>query len=120
MRRPYRLLLLLAASLSAAGACSSDRDPAARGGEPVSSTKQYLTGKCQTQTFQLPCDPDDTGPLTECQGICSHDADGKMQCVPIADLAIANLDGRLCGDDESCSSICSGTACVQRQAPDGM
>src|SRR6266851_5214495 len=121
MRKPSRTLLVVGFALLLAAACSSDDGQGSgRGQEPLGTVSQYLTGKCQTQTFQLPCDPDDAGPLTECQGVCSHDLTGKMVCVPIADLGIPNVDGRLCGDDTTCSAICSGTTCVAQQAPDGL
>src|SRR6266478_535666 len=121
MPRPSQALLFVAALYVLGVACSSDDGgPRSPGSEPVISLSQHLTGKCQTQTFQLPCDPDDAGPLTECQGVCSHDAMGKMECFPIAALGLANVDGRLCGDDSTCSSVCLGTACVAQQAPDGL
>ena len=52
--------------------------------------------------------------------MCTHDATGKMDCVPIAALGLSNLDGRLCGDDTTCSTVCQGTVCATQQAPDGL
>src|SRR5438477_1784011 len=120
MPKTSRVLLLVASFCVVGAACSSDRGSGGSVGEAIGSQAQGLTGKCQTQTFQLPCDPDDSGPLTECEGMCTHDATGKMQCVPIAALGMSNLDGRLCGDDTTCSSICQGTVCTVQQAPDGL
>ncbi|MCL4751970.1 MAG: hypothetical protein KJ015_17545, partial [Myxococcales bacterium] len=84
----------------------------------VASTS-LVTGKCQMMTYQNACDPDDNGPLTECQGVCDIDSDGKMQCFPISQLGLPNINGRLCGDDTFCTSSCSGTQCVSGAAPDG-
>src|SRR5678816_4513637 len=85
MRKPSPALLVVGLAILVAAACSSDDGQGHGDREALGSVSQHLTGKCQTQTFQLPCDPDDAGPLTECQGVCSHDPSGKMVCVPIAE-----------------------------------
>src|SRR5262249_57797317 len=113
-----RVLVVVAALCAFGAACSSDNGPAPQPGpEPIGVGTEPLTGKCQTQTFQLPCDPDDTGPLTECQGICTQDPSGKMQCVPITAVGLADVDGKLFGDAPTRSSVCTGTACVAPHAP---
>src|SRR5262249_43789273 len=45
---------------------------------------------------------------------------GKMDCIAIVALGLSNLDGRLCGDDTTCSAICVGKTCTAQQAPDGL
>src|SRR5262249_13699389 len=114
MRTPSRYLALVWLASLTGAACSSepDREPAEHSG----TVSQAITGKCQTSTYQLPCDPDGDGPLTECQGMCSPDVTGKMDCFAIGSLGLSNLDGRLCGDDTSCSAYCAGTSCVSGPA----
>src|SRR5262249_49785341 len=88
----------------------------------VGVAREALVGTCQTTTYGSPCDPDDTGPLTECQGVCAPDpnsSSGKMACLLLSTVGLSNVDGRLCGNDEACSAVCSGTQCVSQQAANG-
>src|SRR5204863_1846969 len=107
-------LLLFAGGSALTLSCSDDNVGVGSRIE-VGAVREAITGGCQTGTYGAPCDPDSAGPLTECQGLCRPDPaspSGKMTCFPISSFGLSNLDGRLCGDDTKCSTVCSGTQCV--------
>jgi hypothetical protein len=118
MRGLLRGTLYLGCGAWLALACSGDDDPAPQE-PPVGRTSSGIVGKCQVGTYGSACDPDDTGPLEECEGICDVAQDGKMECFPITSYGLPNLDGFICGDEAFCSSVCSGKQCVNAPAPDG-
>jgi hypothetical protein len=91
----------------------SDDEVGAGPPEDIGRTRQAIAGGCQTTTYGSPCDPDGVGPLTECQGICRPDPStpsGQMACFAISAVGIGNLDGRICGDDTTCSSVSARSA----------
>src|SRR5687768_12103698 len=104
--------------LVCAAACSEDFEPTTP--EATKTATARVIGKCQTGTFHSVCDPDDGGPLTECQGLCEVASNGQMECFAIAELGLPNVNGQLCGPDGSCSSACSGTQCVSVAVPEGL
>lgn len=95
----------------------------------VGSVEQAITGTCSWNQLGAPCDPDGTsGPLQECEGICSLRPGGgglpvQVQCVAISTVGIANMDGRLCGFGAAavgnCGQVCQGKLCVAKTAADG-
>lgn len=124
MRGSQWLRVLAAASLLAMSACSSAEPVPSE--EGLGKSEQALTGGCggNVANLGLPCDPDGSGPLQECEGVCSlRGSTGpggvSVQCVALG--TGASNDGKICGAAGSgdCTKHCSGKLCVGTAAPKG-
>jgi MYXO-CTERM domain-containing protein len=87
--------------------------------------EQAITGGCSINQLGAPCDPDGSGSLQECQGVCVLGAGGtipSVRCAPISTVGGSN-DGKICGASGfgagNCNQVCSGSLCVAKAAVDG-
>ena len=116
------LVTAVSVIVAALGACSSE-EPKPED-QPIRSIEQHITTACNENTVGLPCDPDGAGGIAECEAVCHLGTDGSAACVPIVELGLANLNGRICGTtmgvgDEACTRYCSGKSCLAVNAPAG-
>jgi len=117
-----RWLRVVAAAVFVGGlsaACSS-----AEPKEEIATSTEAITSGCNQGTIGLPCDPDGSGPLQECEGVCAIRSAGgglTISCVTTTTAGIANNDGKICGSSgaSDCSKSCKGKLCTAIAAPDG-
>jgi MYXO-CTERM domain-containing protein len=88
--------------------------------------EQALTGGCSINQLGAPCDPDGTGPLQECQGVCTLQPGTtipSVRCLTLAAAGVTSNDGKICGAGGgavgNCNQVCQGTLCVAKPAPNG-
>lgn len=92
---------------------------------PIGTSESPITSGCNAGTIGLPCDPDDGGPLKECEGICAVQGTGSggltVSCVKLSVVGSANNDGKICGSSgtNDCGKYCAGSTCVSGNAPNG-
>lgn len=128
-RNVWTLGVISAATVSLLG-CSTPGDAQAVSGETqfdvaaqapeIDRVESAITSACRLATVGLPCDPDGAGEATECEGLCWADDSAEVSCRPVAELnmAVVDLNGRICGDGpgNNCGRSCENGVCVDKNA----
>jgi hypothetical protein len=101
------------------GSGETQRDVAAQAPD-IARVDNAVTTACRLATLGLPCDPDGAGEATECEGLCWADDQAEVSCRPVAELnmAVVDLNGRICGDGpgNNCARSCENGVCVDKNA----
>jgi hypothetical protein len=117
---PHRkpLTALLAVSATVFLACTNQAPSGSS--DEAKVVQSPIISACSQQTLGLPCDPDQNGPATECEGVCWVDTDLHAICATLANMgmAVTDLNGRICGDSlgRDCSQSCENGLCVAKNA----
>jgi len=127
MTSPWLRVCAITMLLGSVSASCSSAEPSNDPFETLATQEQALTGGCgfgssALQNVGFPCDPDGSGPLAECDHVCTMVASSggvNVTCQKVPTTA-AN-DGKLCGSSRGtdCTKQCRGSLCVAITAADG-